>query len=82
MELALKFLLKKYFNFNSEKDYQTADWRVRPLAPEMIAYARTDTHFLIPLFDILKNELLAKSTFISPESPPGKEIHCVVIAVN
>lgn len=39
--------------------YQLADWRVRPLPPDMLHYARCDTHFLLAVSDLLKKELLA-----------------------
>ncbi|KAG5439945.1 hypothetical protein PCANB_000227 [Pneumocystis canis] len=58
----LAFLLKKYVNFDSDKQYQLADWRIRPLPEEMLSYARSDTHFLLYIYDQLKNELLLKST--------------------
>ncbi|KAG5513589.1 hypothetical protein PMAC_001021 [Pneumocystis sp. 'macacae'] len=59
---SLAFLLKKYVNFDSDKRYQLADWRIRPLPEEMLSYARSDTHFLLYIYDQLKNELLLKST--------------------
>ncbi|QSL64779.1 hypothetical protein MERGE_002081 [Pneumocystis wakefieldiae] len=59
---SLAFLLKKYVNFNTDKRYQLADWRIRPLPEEMLSYARSDTHFLLYIYDHLKNELLLKST--------------------
>ncbi|CCJ31212.1 unnamed protein product, partial [Pneumocystis jirovecii] len=34
----------------------------RPLPEEMFSYARSDTHFLLYIYDQLKNELLIKST--------------------
>jgi len=74
LTLGLGFLLKTYFNFDSAKEFQTADWRVRPLPPDMREYARTDTHFLMPLYDLLKNELLRKSTSVDPRGLP--ECNC------
>ena len=35
-----------------------ADWRVRPLPAEMLVYARSDTHFLLNIYDHLRNALL------------------------
>lgn len=57
----LAFLLKKFVNFDAEKQYQLADWRIRPLPTEMFNYARSDTHFLLYIFDMMRNELLATS---------------------
>ncbi|KAI9486461.1 MAG: ribonuclease H-like domain-containing protein [Benjaminiella poitrasii] len=58
----LAYLLKKYCNYDADKKYQLADWRIRPLPEEMLAYARSDTHFLLYIYDCLRNELVNKST--------------------
>lgn len=42
------------------KKYQKADWGVRPLSPEMLNYARFDTHYLLALRDLLQVELETK----------------------
>ncbi|KAG9046000.1 exosome nuclease subunit [Tulasnella sp. UAMH 9824] len=55
---SLAFLLMKYCDFAADKRYQLADWRIRPLPEEMLFYARSDTHFLLYVFDCLRNELL------------------------
>lgn len=55
---SLAFLLQKYADFEPSKQYQRADWRVRPLSKELIDYARADTHFLLYIYDTLRNELL------------------------
>ncbi len=54
----LAYLLERFANFKTSKKYQLADWRIRPLPQSMIQYARSDTHFLLYIFDILKNMLL------------------------
>ncbi|CAL3971776.1 unnamed protein product [Diplocarpon coronariae] len=58
---SLAFLLKKFVDFDAEKQYQMADWRIRPLPDEMFYYARADTHFLLYIFDMIRNELIDKS---------------------
>lgn len=58
---SLKYLLAKFANFEADKQYQMADWRLRPLTEEMFNYARADTHFLLHVYDHLRNQLLAKS---------------------
>ncbi|KAJ9654331.1 exosome nuclease subunit [Neophaeococcomyces mojaviensis] len=58
----LAFLLMKYCNFPAQKQYQLSDWRIRPLPKELLEYARSDTHFLLYIFDNLRNELLQNST--------------------
>ncbi len=59
-KVGLGALLEKHFGIRLEKRFQKADWGQRPLSPEMLDYARLDTHFLIPLRDILHKQLEAK----------------------
>lgn len=56
--LSLAFLLKHYCQIDADKSLQLADWRMRPLPAELIAYARQDTHYLLYIYDMLRNELL------------------------
>ncbi|KAM3969051.1 exosome component Rrp6 [Aphomia sociella] len=56
--LALKNLLMHYCNVNTDKRYQLADWRIRPLPDELIEYARLDTHYLLYVWRQMKRELL------------------------
>ncbi|KAG0229131.1 ribonuclease H-like domain-containing protein [Mortierella sp. GBAus27b] len=58
---SLAHLLKYYADFEADKRYQLADWRIRPLPKEMLMYARADTHFLLYIYDRLRNSLLEKS---------------------
>jgi len=58
--LSLAFLMKHYCNVEVDKSYQLADWRERPLPLPMIQYARADTHFLLYIYDRLRNDLLMK----------------------
>lgn len=57
-KFSLAYLLETFANFKTSKKYQLADWRIRPLLKPMLAYARSDTHFLLNIFDQLKNKLL------------------------
>jgi len=50
-------LLGEKFNVKVNKKYQKADWGKRPLSAEQINYARLDTHYLLPLKDMLQAEL-------------------------
>jgi ribonuclease D len=50
-------VLKDKFNVQSDKKFQKANWASRPLGEEQINYARLDTHYLIPLKDMLEAEL-------------------------
>uniref|UniRef100_A0A1J3KA74 Exosome component 10 n=1 Tax=Noccaea caerulescens TaxID=107243 RepID=A0A1J3KA74_NOCCA len=54
---SLEFLLQHYCGVTANKEYQNADWRVRPLPEEMTRYAREDTHYLLYIYDVLKLEL-------------------------
>jgi hypothetical protein len=40
---------------------QREDWRLRPLTPEMIEYARTDAHYLLYIANCLASELHAEA---------------------
>ncbi|KAJ2134280.1 exosome nuclease subunit [Coemansia sp. RSA 678] len=55
---SLAHLLLTYSAFHADKKYQLADWRIRPIPQEMLAYARADTHFLLYVFDRMRSELL------------------------
>ncbi|ODA75909.1 hypothetical protein RJ55_08550 [Drechmeria coniospora] len=65
---SLAFLLSKFVNFDADKQYQLADWRIRPIPQEMLYYARSDTHFLLYIYDHLRNELVAVSDRSNPET--------------
>ncbi|MDF1519629.1 MAG: ribonuclease D [Brevefilum sp.] len=56
-KIGLGSLLEKYFDVQMDKKYQRANWGKRPLKPEMLEYARLDSHYLIPLAEILQKEL-------------------------
>ncbi|KAI1114035.1 ribonuclease H-like domain-containing protein [Nemania sp. NC0429] len=58
---SLAYLLKRFVDFDADKKYQLADWRIRPLPEEMFYYARSDTHYLLYIYDNLRNELLSSS---------------------
>lgn len=52
------FLLYHYCGVKADKQYQLADWRIRPLPEEMVRYARTDTRYLIHVYNLMKNSLI------------------------
>ncbi|XP_027842053.2 exosome component 10 isoform X2 [Aphis gossypii] len=58
----LDFLLKHYCNVDADKAFQLYDWRTRPLSTEAIFYARSDTHYLLYVYDMIKKDLMAMST--------------------
>jgi ribonuclease D len=53
-------LLKEKFDIQVNKKFQKADWGTRPLSAEHINYARLDTHYLLPLKEMLEAELEQK----------------------
>lgn len=57
-KFSLAFLLENYASFKTTKKYQLSDWRTRPLLRAMVAYARSDTHFLLNIYDQLRNMLV------------------------
>eukprot|EP00798_Chlamydomonas_sp_ICE-L_P018552 gene18552-25059_t len=63
----LAFLLDHYCTVKADKKYQLADWRVRPLAPELLHYARSDTHYLLYIHDCLKVELQEACDDLPPD---------------
>lgn len=77
---SLASLLSRFVNFDADKQYQMADWRIRfvahsnsllkadpsccrPLPEQMFDYARSDTHFLLYIYDNMRNELIERSDF-------------------
>lgn len=57
-KFSLQYLLDTFAHFRTSKKYQLADWRIRPLPAPMLAYARSDTHFLLYIYDQLRNKLI------------------------
>jgi len=55
--VGLGSLLQQHFGVTLNKRLQRADWSVRPLSPEMLAYAADDTRYLLPLRDLLASRL-------------------------
>lgn len=55
---SLSYLLQRFCNVTAQKQFQLADWRMRPLNDAMVRYAREDTHYLLYIYDELKNELV------------------------
>lgn len=57
--IGLAALLDRHFGLKLNKTHQRADWSMRPLPPDMLEYAATDTHYLIELAAKLRVELEA-----------------------
>ncbi|MGD8403407.1 MAG: HRDC domain-containing protein [Anaerolineales bacterium] len=85
-------LLAEKFDVKVNKKYQKSDWGRRPLTPDHINYARLDTHYLIPLKEMLEAELeekgllqLAREDFeraTDVEIPQGKPVFWERMANN
>ena len=55
--IGLAALLEKYLHLRIDKRFQRADWSIRPLSDDMLAYAATDTRHLPELREILRGKL-------------------------
>jgi ribonuclease D len=55
--VGLGSILEAEFGLKLNKRYQRADWGIRPIPPDMLNYARLDTHYLLPLRDRLAEAL-------------------------
>jgi ribonuclease D len=60
-QVGLDSMLAEKLGITLNKRYQKADWGERPLSPEMLNYARLDTHHLLDLRDSLQAELQARN---------------------
>lgn len=54
---SLAKLLDLYLHISLDKLFQIADWRIRPLPPCMLSYARHDSHYLLPLYSTLTTSM-------------------------
>lgn len=71
---SLAYLLDRFIGFKAQKQYQIADWRIRPLGKELFEYARADTHFLLYIFDNMRNELVEKSDLSNVEKNKVRDV--------
>ncbi len=58
--VGLDNILSDKFDVKVDKRHQKANWGARPLSHAQLDYARMDTHYLIPLRDLLEAELREK----------------------
>ncbi|KAJ2864499.1 exosome nuclease subunit [Coemansia aciculifera] len=70
---SLAHLLHVFCAYDTDKRYQLADWRIRPVPAEMMRYARADTHFLLHIFDRMRNDLVQRGARLVGEdvATPG-----------
>ena len=57
---SLSHLLEVYCGLTVDKKHQKSDWRLRPIPNDMLQYAQTDTHYLLYIYEQMKNQLLVK----------------------
>ncbi|KAL3534826.1 hypothetical protein ACH5RR_003287 [Cinchona calisaya] len=72
---SLKYLLHHFCGVTANKEYQNAEWRLRPLPHEMLRYAREDTHYLLHIYDLMRMKLLSASTESEDADPPLLEVY-------
>ncbi|KAJ1409106.1 Ribonuclease H-like superfamily [Sesbania bispinosa] len=58
---SLQYLLDHFCGVTANKEYQNADWRIRPLPDVMLRYGREDTHYLLYIYDLMRIKLFALS---------------------
>ncbi|KAK9699068.1 hypothetical protein RND81_08G150800 [Saponaria officinalis] len=56
---SLQYLLIYFCGVLANKQYQTSDWRIRPLPRDMLHYAREDTHYLLYIYDKMRSRLVS-----------------------
>jgi ribonuclease D len=66
-KVGLGSILKTEFEVELNKRFQRANWGKRPISPEMMDYARLDTHYLIPLRFRMKSELKSNGRWLLAE---------------
>lgn len=55
----LSALIERHFGVKVTKQHQRDEWYRRPLTESQIRYALTDTRYLLPLRDLIREELIA-----------------------
>jgi ribonuclease D len=56
-EFSYAALVQRYFGVTLAKGSQKANWARRPLPPAMEAYAKNDTHYLLPLAALMQEQM-------------------------
>ncbi|GMH28990.1 hypothetical protein Nepgr_030833 [Nepenthes gracilis] len=72
---SLEYLLRHFCGVTANKEYQNADWRLRPLPAEMLRYAREDTHYLLYIYDLMRVRLLSMSAESEETDTPLVEVY-------
>ncbi|KAL9259669.1 RRP6-like 2-like protein [Drosera capensis] len=72
---SLEYLLLHLCGVAANKQYQNAEWRLRPLRSEMLRYARDDTHYLLYIYDLLRAKLLSMPRESEESDTPIVEVY-------
>ncbi len=60
-QLGLVYLLQTFLNVKHDKKFQKSNWKNRPLSYQQLSYAYRDSHYLIPLAEVLQKQLEEKN---------------------
>ncbi|KEH25571.1 exosome complex exonuclease RRP6 [Medicago truncatula] len=71
---SLEHLLNHFCEITANKEYQNADWRLRPIPDEMLRYAREDTHYLLYIYDTMRINLCSL-----PKAPESSDTPLVEV---
>ncbi|KAK2451240.1 hypothetical protein P8452_14456 [Trifolium repens] len=72
---SLEYLLHHFCEVSANKEYQNADWRLRPIPDEMLRYAREDTHYLLYIYDSMRINLSALPKASESSDAPLVEVY-------
>ncbi|CAN1765269.1 Protein RRP6-like 2 [Linum perenne] len=72
---SLEHLLHHFCGVVANKEYQNADWRLRPLPVEMVRYAREDTHYLLYIYDLMRGLLHSLPKEAESSDTPLEEVY-------
>ncbi|KAK7336288.1 hypothetical protein VNO77_16824 [Canavalia gladiata] len=72
---SLQYLLQHFCGVTANKEYQNADWRLRPLPDVMLRYGREDTHYLLYIYDLMRIKLVALSKECQGSDDPLVEVY-------
>ncbi|MED6196444.1 Protein RRP6-like 2, variant 2 [Stylosanthes scabra] len=72
---SLEYLLHHFCEVTANKEYQNADWRLRPLPNEMQRYAREDTHYLLYMYDLMRIKLFSMPKESESSDTPLVEVY-------
>ncbi|CAI8595190.1 unnamed protein product [Vicia faba] len=72
---SLEYLLHHFCEVSANKEYQNAEWRLRPIPDEMLRYAREDTHYLLYIYDSMRINLTSLPKAPESSDSPLVEVY-------